>query len=125
MKVIKSSEGIFARKPDGTEVIYHIFPEYEIHYNEVPPQTTQQWHYHKIIEEIVCIVSGEIELHWIADGKRFSSTLYAGDIVRVENTPHTFINSSPTTTTFLVFRLILNGKDVREIIKSDKYLIKP
>ena len=122
MKIISQSEGIFKKKDDGTEVIYHIFPEYEIHYNEVPDNTTQVWHHHKLIEETVCIISGEIEIHWKENNKSFSQTVKKGDIVRVENTPHTFINSSNEKCIFIVFRFIPTGNDKREIIKNDKYL---
>ncbi len=122
MEIIKRNQGISVIKQEGTEVIYYIFPEYEFHYNEVPPHTTQHWHHHNIIEEVIYLISGELEAYWLENGEKVSQTLHAGDIVRVENTPHTFINSSSSVATFLVIRLILTGKDNRELIKSDKSL---
>lgn len=122
MKIIKRKKGISVKKKDGTIVLYHIFPEYEIHYNQIPPRTIQEWHHHKIIEETIYVLSGTIEFHWIDKGKKTFEVLYPGDIVRAEDTTHTFINSSDSDVTFIVVRLILNGRDVREVIKNDKYL---
>lgn len=122
MEIIKRSQGISVRKQDGTDVIYYIFLEYEIHHNEVPLNTVQQWHSHNVIEETIYLISGELEVHWFENGKKVFQTLYPGDIVRVENTPHTFINSSTSVATFLVIRLVLTGKDNRELIKNDKLL---
>jgi uncharacterized RmlC-like cupin family protein len=122
MKIISPKEGIFKKKEDGTEVIYHIFPEFEIHQNEIPSKTTQVWHHHKIIEEVICILSGEIEIHWKENNKSFSQIVKKGDIIRVEDTPHTFINSSNEKCIFIVFRFVPSGTDKREIIKNDKYL---
>lgn len=122
MKIVEKDKGIYVKKPEGTDVMYYIFPEYEIHYNEVAPGTVQQWHHHEIIEEMLYIISGELEAHWLENGNKISCTIKPGDIARVENTPHTFINSSQSRVCFLVVRLILDGKDKREIIKNDKYL---
>jgi uncharacterized cupin superfamily protein len=122
MEIIKQDQAISVRKPEGTSVVYYIFPEYELHYNEVEPGTVQQWHHHNVIEETIYIISGEIEAHWLEGGNKVVRLLNPGDVVRVENTPHTLINSSKSMVTFLVVRLILEGKDKREIIKSDKYL---
>lgn len=122
MEIIKKAQGINLKKEEGTEVTYYIFPEYELHYNIVPPGTVQLWHHHNVIEETLFIISGEIEAHWLDKGKKVLETLASGDIARVENTPHTFINSSDKPVTFLVVRLVLDGKDKREIIKHDKYI---
>lgn len=122
MKIIKRNQGIAVAKPEGTKVVYYIFPEYEIHYNEVPRNTVQSWHHHNLIEETIYLISGELEVHWLKNGKKVFQTLHSGDVVRVENTPHTFINSSNLVATFLVIRLILAGKDNRELIKTDKVL---
>jgi len=122
MQIINREDGIFVKKAEGTDVTYYLFPEYEIHYNEVAPGTIQQWHHHEKIEETLFIISGEIEAHWLENGSKQIKILKFGDIARVENTPHTFINSSNQTVKFVVFRLILDGKDKREIIKTDKFI---
>jgi len=108
-------------KEEGTKVVYHIFPEFEIHYNEVPSGTTQTWHHHDVIEETLYILSGELEAHWKEGGRIFKQIVKVGDVVRVENTPHTFINSSDSLSTFVVFRFVPDGVDKRLIIKNDKH----
>jgi uncharacterized cupin superfamily protein len=120
MEILK--QGTSATKPDGTRITYYVFPEYEIHFNEVPPNTAQPWHHHDIIEETIYIISGEVEVHWIEDDKKKIQKLYSGNIARVENSPHTLVNSSDTTVTFLVVRFVLSGKNRTEVFKSDKHL---
>jgi len=122
MKIISPQDGIFRKRDDNTEVFYHIFPEFEIHQTEIPSNTIQPWHHHKIIEEVVCILSGEIEVHWEEGNQKFSQTVKTGDIIRAENTPHTFINTSKNSCKSIVFRFVPTGIDKREIIKNDKYL---
>lgn len=122
MKIITRKDGIFVKKDEGTKVVYHIFPEFELHYNEVPAGTTQLWHHHEVIEEVLYILSGNLEAHWRENGKELSQQVEVGNVIRVENTPHTFINSSKNVCTFVVFRFIPTGVDKQEIIKNDKYL---
>jgi uncharacterized RmlC-like cupin family protein len=122
MKIIGRKDGIFIKKDEGTKVVYHIFPEFELHYNEVPVGITQLWHHHEVIEEVLYILSGDLEAHWREDGKELSQQVGVGDVIRVEITPHTFINSSKNVCTFVVFRFIPTGVDKQEIIKNDKYL---
>ncbi|HEX6541827.1 MAG TPA: cupin domain-containing protein [Ktedonobacterales bacterium] len=122
MQVIPREQGIFVRKPEGTCVTYYIFPEYELHYNVLEPGTVQPWHHHRLIEETILMTSGQIEARWLADGKMRSQVMHAGDIARVEDTPHTFVNTSTEPATFLVVRLILTGQDKRDTIRNDKYL---
>ena len=121
MQIISRSDGISVEKEEGTKVIYHIFPEFEIHYNEVPAGTKQAWHHHDVIEEVLYILSGELEAHWKEKGKAFKQTVKVGDVVRVGNTPHTFINSSNGPAVFVVFRFVPDGADKRHIIKNDKH----
>ena len=122
MKIVEQKDSIFVSKPEGTDVRYYIFPEYEIHYNEIKSGTTQPWHHHNIIEETIYIISGELKALWTDKDVKHFQTAKAGDIVRVENNPHTFVNESQDTVKFLVFRLILEGKDKRQQIKNDKQL---
>lgn len=121
MQIIKRSDGIFVEKNEGTKVVYHIFSEFEIHYNIVPAGTEQSWHHHNVIEEVLYMLSGELEVHWREEGKDHKQLAKVGDIIRVGSTPHTFINSSPSQVTFVVFRFIPDGTDKRNIIKNDKH----
>ena len=125
MKIKTRKNAIHVDKEEGSSVDYYIFPEYEIHYNEIKPGTVQSWHHHEIISETLFVMSGKIEAHWIdEEGKRQKKTVSVGDVVEVGDTPHTFINSSKQVVKFVVFRFILSGEDKRVIIKKDKVLDK-
>jgi uncharacterized cupin superfamily protein len=125
MEITRKAEAIFLDKGNGTSVRYYIYPEYEIHYNEILAHTLQQWHHHEVIEETLYIVSGQLEAHWAKDGMAYSEKLNQGDIIRVGKIPHTFVNVSDETVQFLVFRMIPDGTDKREIIKADKVIDAP
>ena len=56
MKIFRKADAIFHEKPLGTKVTYHLFDEYEVNLNEVPSQTHQDWHYHKVKEEVILVV---------------------------------------------------------------------
>jgi mannose-6-phosphate isomerase-like protein (cupin superfamily) len=121
MKIISKNQAIHVDKPEGSSVDYYIFPEYEIHYNEIKPGTVQQWHHHTQISETLFLIEGEIEAHWQnEDGEKHMQICKSNDVIEVENTPHTFINSSSSIVKFIVFRFVPDGKDKRELIKNDK-----
>ena len=120
MQIVRQS--IAVAKPEGTKVAYYIFPEYEIHYNELPPNSVQPWHHHSVIEETIFVVAGEIEVRWLEHSTIVTEKVHHGDIVRVEDTPHTLANLSDNAATFLVVRLVLSGKSNDEIIRADKHL---
>jgi uncharacterized cupin superfamily protein len=123
MKITNLSQAIHVDKEEGTSVDYFLFPEYEIHYNEVKSGVTQLWHHHPKIWESIFMIEGELEAHWQDEfGKKQNSIVKKGDIVEVENTPHTFINSSKKTAKFVVYRFVPTGEDKREIFKKDKVL---
>jgi uncharacterized RmlC-like cupin family protein len=80
----------------------------------------QQWHHHEDIEETLLIVSGELEARWREHDKTHAERVTGGDIVRVGRSVHTFANTGHSVSTFVVFRLVLDGKDKRDLIKNDK-----
>lgn len=122
MKIIPLAQGVFKKKDDGTEVTYQIFPEFEIHYNTLPPKTEQVWHHHQTIKEIICLTSGEMEVFWKENNKTVSTLVKTGDTIDVENTSHTLKNNSQEECQFIVFRFVPSYKDNREIIKNDKII---
>lgn len=125
MKITHLSQAIHVDKDNGTSVDYFIFPEYEIHYNELVPGKIQEWHHHPTIWETLFIIKGELEAHWVNEkGEKQQKVVKAGDVIEVENTPHTFANTSEATVKFVVFRFVPTGEDKREIIKNDKVLDK-
>lgn len=123
MKITPHQSAIHVDKEEGSSVDYYVFPEYEIHYNEIKPGTIQSWHHHPTISETLYVMEGTIEAHWVdAHGQKQKQYVTVGDVVAVEDTPHTFINSSDTVVKFIVFRFVPTHKDLREIIKNDKVL---
>lgn len=122
MKILHKSDAVHVDKAEGSSVDYYLFPEYEVHYNEIKPGTVQTWHHHSQIWEVIFVTDGEIEAHWEdKSGKKVQKAI-AGDLIEVEDTPHTFINTSEKTVRFVVFRFVPNGNDVSQVIKNDKIL---
>lgn len=120
MEIIRKSGAIHKGKPDGTKVDYYLQHEYEIHYNTIPPNTIQDWHSHNIIEEVIFILDGQLEVMWLNKKDKKKETVHTGDMIRVENSVHTFENNSDNMVTFIVFKLLLNNKDNSMIFREDK-----
>lgn len=122
MKIYHKKDTISVSKPEGLDVKYYLFNEYEIHYNEQKPNSTQVWHHHEKTWETIYIIEGEFLVKWRINAEEKSETLKAGDLVETERNPHTFINNSDKSVKFLVIKQILSGKNKREILKTDKVL---
>lgn len=122
MKIYTKGDSVYVEKPEGTNVNYYLFNEYEFIYNEQAPQTTQQWHHHEHISEVIYIIDGELTVKWREDDLEDEQVLRSGDLVEVEDTPHTFFNHTDKYTRFIALKQVLSGKDQRELFKSDKVL---
>lgn len=122
MKIIKASEVDFVEKSEGTSVHYYTFNDYEVHYNDQAPHTTQTWHHHEKIWETIYIIDGELQAEWLEGGEKKSQLLKQGDIVQTERTPHTFSNESDEVVRFIVFKHIPTTENFREILMTDKIL---
>lgn len=123
MKITSKNQSIHVDKPEGSQVDYYLFPEYEIHYNVIIPGTIQPWHHHEHISETILILNGQIEAHWVdKNGVKNSEVVKTGDVIEVKNSPHTFINSSLENVTFVVFRFVPTGINQQEKIKNDKII---
>jgi quercetin dioxygenase-like cupin family protein len=121
MKITRRDEGVVATKPDGTRITYYLFPEYEFHYNELDPGISQSWHHHNIIEEILYVLSGTVEVRWVKHGRTFSSLLSPGDIAAMGRVTHSVSNPSDQKATFLITKLVFQGLDQRQLFREDKY----
>ena len=122
MKIYHKKDALSAAKPEGTNVNYFLFSEYEIHYNEQAPGTIQTWHHHEKIWETLFIIEGELIAKWKEKGEEKTEILHAGDVVETERTPHTFSNEGKKMVKFLVFKHVPSGKDYRELLKTDKVI---
>jgi uncharacterized cupin superfamily protein len=124
-KISRLADSRQLTKDGGTFVRYYLFPEYEIHYNELVAGGSQQWHRHDVIEETIYVVSGQVDVLWRDDYGEHRTALDAGDVVRFGAAPHTLVNTSDSRTVFLVFKLVLDGCDKRAIFQSDKVPDEP
>lgn len=122
MEILRRDKALHRDKGDGTVVDYYIFREYEIHHNVIAPGTTQQWHRHNEIEETILLIDGELEARWREGEEAFVESVAAGDVVRVARSVHTFANVGQKQARFVVFRLLLDGTDKRDLIRTDKIL---
>lgn len=101
---------------------YYLFKDYEVHYNEQAPKTTQTWHHHEKIWETVYIIDGQLTAKWREGDIELSQLLKEGDLVETERTPHTFTNETDKVVRFLVVKRMPDDEDHREIFKTDKVI---
>lgn len=101
---------------------YYLRDEYELHYNEQIPGSTQTWHHHEKITETIFIFDGELTAEWKEEGVIIKQIVKQGDLIETENTPHTFSNHTDKNVKFIVIKQVLSGKDKREIMKNDKVI---
>lgn len=64
MKIYHKQDTLNVLKPEGINVTYYLFNEYEVHYNEQVPNSTQTWHHHEKIWETLYIIEGELNAKW-------------------------------------------------------------
>ena len=122
MKIIRKNQAFHVNKQGEINVYYYLFKEYEVHYNEQNPHTSQVWHHHDKVWESIYIIEGELIAKWRENGDEKREHLKPGDFVETERSPHTFINDSGNKVKFLVLKQIPQGKDNREILKNDKVI---
>jgi len=123
-EIVRNNESIKVIKENKTIVNYFIFNEYEIHLNTIPANAMQEWHYHSSIEEVILVTKGILTCKWLDEEEIAIDTINIGDIVRVKNSIHTFENTTKQDCEFIVFRLVLDGKDKRKVIKNDKKIVE-
>ena len=96
LEIYDTTDSIYVEKDNRTKVNYYIFDEYEIHLNTLPPHAIQEWHRHQKIEEVIFVISGKLKILWKEEDQN----------VR-----------------FLVYRMVPDGIDKKNIIKNDKELM--
>ena len=122
MKIIHKTDALHVDKPEGTKVDYYLRSEYEVHYNEQVPQSTQTWHHHDHILETLFIIEGELTAKWREADNEVVEIVRAGDLIETERTPHTFTNHTDQVVRFLVIKQVPSGQDKVELLKTDKVL---
>lgn len=123
MKFIEKDSVPHIDKENGTNVWYYVFPEHEIHYNEIQPGTVQPWHHHEQIDENIFVFEGKLRIDWLdKSGEKINMTVNPGTVIRVEKSIHTLSNPTQEIARFLVFKFMPTGSDKHELIKGDKVL---
>ena len=120
MKIISKNDALNVSKPEGTNVTYYLFDEYEVHYNEQIPHSAQTWHHHEKIWESLFIIEGELIAKWKENGEEKEQKVKAGDLIETERTSHTFMNNTDNLVKFLVIKQVPTGEDKKELLKTDK-----
>lgn len=122
MNIVRRNDVPFTHKPQGDDVWYYLFDDYEVIYSEQAPQTTLLWHHHEYISETTYVIDGELTAHWRQDGLDRSSIVRAGDLVETGSFPHTFVNNSEARARLLTIKRIDSGDNHRDIFKTDKII---
>lgn len=120
MKITHRKDVIYVEKPEGVNVAYYLFSEYEVHVDEQLPNTTQTWHHHEKIWETLYIVDGELTAQWKENGEIKKEKVQTGDLIESEHTPHTYSNDSDKVVKYIVIKQVLNGNDKSQLLKTDK-----
>ena len=122
--ILTKLNAISVVKGNRTNVDYYIFDEFEIHLNKIPPHSKQEWHMHKIIEEVLVVTEGQVDIRWKEKEKTMCAKLFKGSLARVKNSIHVIENTTDNWAEFTVYRMVPLGNLSREIMKSDKTVIE-
>ncbi len=122
MKIIHKHDALHVDKPEGTKVDYYLRREYELHYNEQIPGSTQTWHHHEQILESIFIIEGQLTAEWKQNGEVRKEIVGVGDLIETEDTPHTFTNHTDSVVKFVVVKQVPTGEDKKELLKTDKVI---
>lgn len=120
MNIVSQQQALNVTKSSGTKVWYYLFNEYEIHYNEQPAKTKQDWHHHEKISETIYIVDNELTLEWKENNQLKSKIIRKGDLVETQKNPHCFSNDTSKTTKFIVLKQVFSGQNKKGLFKTDK-----
>lgn len=120
MNIVRSTDVNHVGKPEGTSVWYYLFNDYEVHYNDQAPNTTQTWHHHERISETLYIIEGQLTAKWREGDNEKSTVVRAGDLIETEKSPHTFCNDTDQIVRFLVIKRVSDEMDYRGVFKTDK-----
>ncbi len=122
MKIKHRKDVMYVEKPEGVNVAYYLFPEYEVHVDEQLPHTTQTWHHHEKIWETLYIVEGELTAQWKENGEVKKEKVQTGDLIESEHAPHTYSNDSDKNVKYIVIKQVLTNDDKSQLLKTDKVL---
>lgn len=125
MEFLTLDQAVFRDRGDGTTTHYFLFPEYDFSPGEIGSGCVQEWHHHDQIEELIYLVEGTLEVRWAEHSRLMKQTISAGTVVRVGTDSHTLANTSSKTAKIIGLKLVLNGKNQRELLKMDRITDEP
>lgn len=114
---IYSKNVISVKKRNGTDVLYYLFPDFEIHYNIIKPNSYQDWHAHRKVEEVILVLEGTILIEWKDNN---SKKIYQQNLVKENQSVHRIVNDTTKNSVFIVFRKIKEKVDYKETFLNDK-----
>ena len=120
IEILTRDEVIFRKKPDGTEVNYFLFPEFEIHINSLPGKTVQGWHKHHEIEEVFTCAVGKSENRRARKLANYFKNLCRRRTYSMHKSLHRISNPDTLSASFTVFRFVPQGQNQQECIKMIK-----
>ncbi|PIU78475.1 MAG: hypothetical protein COZ28_00995 [Candidatus Moranbacteria bacterium CG_4_10_14_3_um_filter_44_15] len=120
MNIILQDKARFFDDPEGRRAWIYGFSEYEFQYDEQQSRTVLKWHHHEKIWETIYIIEGELITRWKENGEEKEQAVKAGDLIEPGFVSHTFENRSDGVTKFIAVKLVLSGKDKKEVIEKDK-----
>lgn len=123
IEILNNKDAIAITKLNKTEVLYYLFDEFEIHSCKIPAHSSQDWHMHEVIEEIIFVTSGLITVEWMENDVINKKDLPKDTILRVKHSMHNIVNNTNYDADFLVFRMVPTGESKSEIIKNDKIVL--
>ena len=111
MNIIEAKDAIHKVKPEGDELIYYLFTDYEIIRTDQPPHSEQAWHHHETIWETIYIIDGELVVLWRDDGGEKSKLVHAGDVIETGRSSHTFKNETGSVASLIAIKRISTRRD--------------
>ena len=70
------------------------------------------------------VTKGSLTCYWVEDDIRKKKVLKEKEIIRVQQSVHTFANQSDQEVEFTVFRFVPDGINKHELIKNDKEVVE-
>lgn len=77
---------------------------------------------HREIDEALFVIPSENIIRWKGNNKIIEKLVSKNSVIRVESFIHTVENRTNEEAAFLVFRMVPDGTNKREIIKNDKVI---
>lgn len=120
MKITRKDQANHVVRPDGVDILYYLFDEYEVHYDILPPGCHPEMHRHEKVLEAILILEGELTIEWKEGDEVKSDILRSGDMREGGTEMHTIFNNTDQPVRMITVKIIPEGKNKHEIFLNDK-----